>query len=68
MKQKEDFAREMKPLKASQNKGARIVNENKKTDPLNILKDQVSHYKGFSYFMTAAPRWISKYHMLFKNA
>lgn len=58
----------MKLLKVSQNKGARIAKETMKTDPINILKDQVSHYKGFSYFMTAAPRWISKYHMLFKNA
>lgn len=55
----------MKSLKLKQNKTVR-AKEKKKTYSLNILKEQVSHYKGFSYWMASAPVWISKYQMLLK--
>ncbi len=55
----------MKNLKLNQNKGSK-TKANKKTYSLNNIKEQVSHYKGFSYFMATAPVWISKYQMLLK--
>ena len=56
----------MQKLKVSQNKGARIVKEKKRTYSIYDLKNQLCHYKGLSYFMASAPVWISKYQVLIK--